>query len=217
MTGEGEVGAHSVRSGALSRRAAGRGSEHAAWRAPPAQPGPAPREPPQPSPAWPSPGCPEQHSPAQRSAAQRSAAAAHRSTSPPKSAWPGVSMMLILVPLYRTAVFCGRGRERERGSTTGGRGGGGWTQAARGAGEWTGAGGCARGGAPGRQAPLPSRLPRNAASTRPVAPLAQHSPPHLPHEHRTLDRMVMPRSRSRSVLSMMRTCSIRYECGCGCE
>ncbi len=31
-----------------------------------------------------------------------------RSTSPPKSAWPGVSMMLILMPLCRTAVFLAR-------------------------------------------------------------------------------------------------------------
>ena len=31
-----------------------------------------------------------------------------RSTSPPKSAWPGVSTMLILVPLYMTAVFFDR-------------------------------------------------------------------------------------------------------------
>ena len=28
-----------------------------------------------------------------------------RSTSPPKSAWPGVSMILIFTPLYETAVF----------------------------------------------------------------------------------------------------------------
>lgn len=31
-----------------------------------------------------------------------------RSTSPPKSAWPGVSMMLIFVPLYMTDVFLDR-------------------------------------------------------------------------------------------------------------
>ena len=31
-----------------------------------------------------------------------------RSTSPPKSAWPGVSMMLILTPLWSTAVFLAR-------------------------------------------------------------------------------------------------------------
>jgi hypothetical protein len=31
-----------------------------------------------------------------------------RSTSPPKSAWPGVSMMLIFVPPCRTAVFLAR-------------------------------------------------------------------------------------------------------------
>ena len=31
-----------------------------------------------------------------------------RSTSPPKSAWPGVSTMLILVSLYRMAVFLAR-------------------------------------------------------------------------------------------------------------
>ena len=31
-----------------------------------------------------------------------------RSTSPPKSAWPGVSMMLIFVSLYTTAVFLER-------------------------------------------------------------------------------------------------------------
>src|ERR1700712_3166265 len=31
-----------------------------------------------------------------------------RSTSPPKSAWPGVSMMLIFVPPWRTAVFLAR-------------------------------------------------------------------------------------------------------------
>ena len=31
-----------------------------------------------------------------------------RSTSPPKSAWPGVSMMLIFTPLWSTAVFLAR-------------------------------------------------------------------------------------------------------------
>ncbi len=31
-----------------------------------------------------------------------------RSTSPPKSAWPGVSTMLIFVPWWRTAVFLAR-------------------------------------------------------------------------------------------------------------
>ena len=31
-----------------------------------------------------------------------------RSTSPPKSAWPGVSMMLIFFVLYRIAVFLAR-------------------------------------------------------------------------------------------------------------
>ena len=31
-----------------------------------------------------------------------------RSTSPPKSAWPGVSMMLIVIPPWRTAVFLAR-------------------------------------------------------------------------------------------------------------
>ena len=31
-----------------------------------------------------------------------------RSTSPPKSAWPGVSMMLILTPPWSTAVFLAR-------------------------------------------------------------------------------------------------------------
>ena len=31
-----------------------------------------------------------------------------RSTSPPKSAWPGVSMMLILMPSYETEAFLAR-------------------------------------------------------------------------------------------------------------
>src|SRR5258707_10377871 len=45
---------------------------------------------------------------ASTSSRQPSAILSTRSTSPPKSAWPGVSMMLILTPLYITAVFLAR-------------------------------------------------------------------------------------------------------------
>ena len=45
---------------------------------------------------------------ASTSSSTPSTMASARSTSPPKSAWPGVSTMLIVTPWVRTAVFLAR-------------------------------------------------------------------------------------------------------------
>jgi hypothetical protein len=104
-----------------------------------------------------------------------------RSTSPPKSAWPGVSMMLTLTPLYLRARAGERAGER-----VGGRGGS--------------ALGGARRIAPRRTGPAPPAGSTRRGGGGGGGGAAGCQEPHLTAVF--LARMVMPRSRSRSLLSI---------------